>query len=121
MRTLESQEKGVGGEIQLTDAMARKIGGQPFHAVKFAGRRFDRGSKAGFIEATLSLALGARHHAASAGVTAGTALRLIVGQRLIAAAQKSFDRSLQSGDNALAILHGFAQSEGGRSVQAYAF
>lgn len=57
MRTLESQEKGLGGEIQLTDAMARKIGGQPFHAVKFAGRRFDRGSKAGFVEATLSLAL----------------------------------------------------------------
>ncbi len=57
MRTLESQEKGAGGEIQLTDAMAKMIGQQPFHAVTFAGRRFDCGSKTGFIEATLALAL----------------------------------------------------------------
>lgn len=57
MRTLESQEKGAGGEIQLTDAMGRMIGQQPFHAVKFDGRRFDCGSKTGFVEATLSLAL----------------------------------------------------------------
>lgn len=57
MRTLESQETGAGGEIQLTDAMARMIGQQPFHAVTFAGRRFDCGSKTGFVEATLSLAL----------------------------------------------------------------
>lgn len=57
MRTLETQEKGAGGEIQLTDAMARMIGTQPFHAVTFAGRRFDCGSKTGFVEATLALAL----------------------------------------------------------------
>ncbi len=57
MRTLENQEKGAGGEIQLTDAMARMIGTQPFHAVTFAGRRFDCGSKVGFVEATLALAL----------------------------------------------------------------
>jgi len=57
MRTLEKQEKGAGGEIQLTDAMARMIGSQPFHAVTFAGRRFDCGSKTGFVEATLALAL----------------------------------------------------------------
>jgi UTP--glucose-1-phosphate uridylyltransferase len=57
MRTLESQGKGAGGEIQLTDAMARMIGTQPFHAVTFAGRRYDCGSKAGFVEATLELAL----------------------------------------------------------------
>jgi UTP--glucose-1-phosphate uridylyltransferase len=57
MRTLENQEKGAGGEIQLTDAMARMIGHQPFHAVTFAGRRFDCGSKTGFVEATLALAL----------------------------------------------------------------
>src|SRR5690606_9508161 len=50
MRTLEDQEKGAGGEIQLTDAMARMIGDQPFHAVTFAGRRFDCGSKTGFVE-----------------------------------------------------------------------
>ena len=57
MRTLEAQEKGAGGEIQLTDAMAKMIGTQPFHAVTFAGRRFDCGSKTGFVEATLALAL----------------------------------------------------------------
>jgi len=57
MRTLERQEKGAGGEIQLTDAMARMIGDQPFHAVTFAGRRFDCGSKTGFVEATLAVAL----------------------------------------------------------------
>ncbi|MDN3646750.1 UTP--glucose-1-phosphate uridylyltransferase GalU [Pontixanthobacter aestiaquae] len=57
MRTLENQEKGAGGEIQLTDAMAKMIGTQPFNAVTFAGRRFDCGSKLGFVEATLALAL----------------------------------------------------------------
>jgi UTP--glucose-1-phosphate uridylyltransferase len=57
MRTLERQEKGAGGEIQLTDAMAQMIGMQPFHAVTFSGRRFDCGSKTGFVEATLALAL----------------------------------------------------------------
>ena len=57
MRTIEDQEKGSGGEIQLTDAMARMIGEQPFHAVTFAGRRFDCGSKTGFVEATLAIAL----------------------------------------------------------------
>ena len=57
MRTLENQGKGAGGEIQLTDAMARMIGQQPFHAVTFAGRRYDCGSKSGFVEATLELAL----------------------------------------------------------------
>jgi len=57
MRTLEGQEKGAGGEIQLTDAMARMIGEQPFHAVTFSGQRFDCGSKTGFVEATLALAL----------------------------------------------------------------
>ncbi len=57
MRVLENQGKGAGGEIQLTDAMAQMIGTQPFHAVTFAGRRFDCGSKLGFVEATLALAL----------------------------------------------------------------
>lgn len=57
MRTLETQGKGAGGEIQLTDAMARMIGQQPFHAVTFDGNRYDCGSKLGFVEATLALAL----------------------------------------------------------------
>ena len=57
MRVLEHQEKGAGGEIQLTDAMAQMIGSQPFHAVTFGGKRYDCGSKTGFIEATLAVAL----------------------------------------------------------------
>ena len=57
MRVLEAQEKGAGGEIQLTDAMAKMIGNQPFHAVTFDGKRYDCGSKTGFVEATLALAL----------------------------------------------------------------
>ncbi len=56
MRVLEDQEKGAGGEIQLTDAMARMIGDQPFHAVTFDGRRFDCGSKIGFAQANFALA-----------------------------------------------------------------
>ena len=57
MRTLETQGKGAGGEIQLTDAMAKMIGNQAFHAVTFEGNRYDCGSKTGFVEATLALAL----------------------------------------------------------------
>ena len=57
MRTIEGQEAGAGGEIQLTDAMARMIGTQPFHAVTFAGKRYDCSNKVGFIEATLAIAL----------------------------------------------------------------
>jgi UTP--glucose-1-phosphate uridylyltransferase len=57
MRVLEGQKAGASGEIQLTDAMARMIASQPFHAVTFAGQRFDCGSKAGMVEATLALAL----------------------------------------------------------------
>lgn len=57
MRVLEHQGKGAGGEIQLTDAMAKMIGTQPFHAVTFDGARYDCGSKVGFVQATLAIAL----------------------------------------------------------------
>jgi UTP--glucose-1-phosphate uridylyltransferase len=57
MDILGSQEEGAGGEIQLTDAMARMIGQQPFHGITFAGRRYDCGDKSGFVTATLALAL----------------------------------------------------------------
>ncbi len=57
MRVLETQGAGAGGEIQLTDAMAKMIGKQPFHAHIFDGRRFDCGSKTGFIQANLALAM----------------------------------------------------------------
>src|SRR5690242_20404729 len=58
MRALDAQEKGAGGEIQLTDAMARLIGTQPFHAYRFEGERYDCGSAAGFVIANLAMALG---------------------------------------------------------------
>jgi UTP--glucose-1-phosphate uridylyltransferase len=57
MRALDAQEKGAGGEIQLTDAMARLIGSQPFHAYRFEGERYDCGSAAGFVIANLAGAL----------------------------------------------------------------
>jgi UTP--glucose-1-phosphate uridylyltransferase len=56
-RELDRQEQGAGGEIQLTDAMARTIGRIPFHGLRFQGTRFDCGSKAGFLEANIAFAL----------------------------------------------------------------
>jgi UTP--glucose-1-phosphate uridylyltransferase len=58
MRALDAQETGAGGEIQLTDAMAKLIGEQPFHACLFEGERHDCGSAAGFVIANLAVALG---------------------------------------------------------------
>jgi UTP--glucose-1-phosphate uridylyltransferase len=54
---LAAQEPGAGGEIQLTDAMARMIGQGDFHGFRFDGTRFDCGDKAGFVQANISLAL----------------------------------------------------------------
>lgn len=54
---LETQERGAGGEIQLTDAMLRLSDGQDFFAFPFEGRTFDCGSKEGFIEANVAFAL----------------------------------------------------------------
>ncbi len=55
---LSRHEPGAGGEIQLTDAMAKLIGTSPFHGLHFEGERFDCGDKAGFIEANIAFALG---------------------------------------------------------------
>jgi len=57
MRALDAHEKGAGGEIQLTDAMAKMIGRQPFHGFTFEGERHDCGSAAGFVIANLALSL----------------------------------------------------------------
>jgi UTP--glucose-1-phosphate uridylyltransferase len=57
MRVLDARERGAGGEIQLTDAMAKLIGTQPFHAYRFEGERYDCGSAAGFVIANLAMAL----------------------------------------------------------------
>ncbi len=54
---LDRHQTGAGGEIQLTDAMARMIGPQPFHGLRFAGRRFDCGTRLGYLEATVACAM----------------------------------------------------------------
>jgi UTP--glucose-1-phosphate uridylyltransferase len=54
---LENQERGAGGEIQLTDAMIRLMKTEPFHAVRFDGAIYDCGSKLGFLTANLAYAL----------------------------------------------------------------
>ena len=56
MDLLATQEAGAGGEVQLTDAMAKLIGTQAFHGVTFDGERFDCGSKLGFAQANFALA-----------------------------------------------------------------
>jgi len=55
---LDEQKPGAGGEIQLTDAMARLIGRQPFHGYAFEGRRYDCGDKLGYLEAIVAMAAG---------------------------------------------------------------
>ncbi len=54
---LDRHDTGAGGEIQLTDAMARQIGKAPFHGLRFEGHRFDCGDKVGFLEANIAFAL----------------------------------------------------------------
>ncbi len=54
---LASQNRGAGGEIQLTDAMIELAKKQPFYGLKFEGQSFDCGSKIGFLAANLAYAL----------------------------------------------------------------
>jgi len=54
---LSAQEKGAGGEIQLTDAMLALLKRQPFYALRYEGRTFDCGSKVGFLTANVAYAL----------------------------------------------------------------
>ncbi|MFO1032909.1 MAG: UTP--glucose-1-phosphate uridylyltransferase GalU [Hyphomicrobiales bacterium] len=54
---IERQEPGAGGEIQITDAMIRLMGNQPFHGLKFHGTTYDCGDKVGFLAANVAMAL----------------------------------------------------------------
>ena len=54
---LERGLKGAGNEIQLTDALASRLGKSPFHGYRFEGKRFDCGDKVGFFEAQIAFAL----------------------------------------------------------------
>jgi UTP--glucose-1-phosphate uridylyltransferase len=55
--SIRQQPRGVGGEIQLTDGIAALIGQQPVYAYQYDGKRYDCGSKQGFLQATVELAL----------------------------------------------------------------
>ena len=54
---LSAMERGAGGEVQLTDGMAKMIGNTPFHGLRYEGRRFDCGDKIGYLEAQIAFAL----------------------------------------------------------------
>jgi len=54
---LETQPRGAGGEIQLTDAMITLAKSRPFNAYRFGGRIFDTGTKLGFLTANIAYAL----------------------------------------------------------------
>ncbi len=56
-KELEAKHVGTGNEIQLTDSMARLIGRQAFHGLRYTGTRYDCGNKVGFIEANAAFAL----------------------------------------------------------------
>ncbi len=73
---LGRHETGAGGEIQLTDAMAKMIGSVPFHALRYAGRRYDCGSRFGFLEANVAVAL---HRADTMADTRALLERLLKG------------------------------------------
>ncbi|MBB2201718.1 UTP--glucose-1-phosphate uridylyltransferase GalU [Gluconacetobacter tumulisoli] len=57
MPHLAKLERGAGGEVQLTDAMAKVIGHVPFHGLRYEGRRFDCGNKIGFLEAQIAFSI----------------------------------------------------------------
>lgn len=54
---LSAFETGAGGEIQLTDSMAKLIGTQPFHGLRYEGTRYDCGSRLGFVAANIAYGL----------------------------------------------------------------
>ena len=54
---LEHIGRGAGGEIQLTDGIAALMADEPVYAYRFAGKRYDCGSKLGYLEATVEFAL----------------------------------------------------------------
>jgi UTP--glucose-1-phosphate uridylyltransferase len=58
LENLNDMKSGAGGEIQLTDAIAQEIGSAPgVHGLRFHGQRFDCGSKAGYLQATVAFGL----------------------------------------------------------------
>jgi UTP-glucose-1-phosphate uridylyltransferase len=68
-KLLEDQKPGAGNEIQLTDAMARLMQQQPFHALEYDGVTYDCGDKIGYLRATAAYALANKEHGAKAAET----------------------------------------------------
>ncbi|WIM13300.1 UTP--glucose-1-phosphate uridylyltransferase GalU [Enhydrobacter sp.] len=73
---LDRHETGAGGEIQLTDAMAKMIGSTPFHAMRYTGGRYDCGNRLGFLEANVAVAL---HRSDTSAETRALLARLLKG------------------------------------------
>ena len=73
-KLLAAQERGAGGEIQLTDAMVKLMADQPFHALEYDGTTYDCGDKVGLLRA--NIAFGLKHQ------TLGPAVRAMVGTLL---------------------------------------
>ena len=71
---LASQQAGAGGEIQLTDAMARLMNVQPFHALEYEGTTYDCGDKIGYLRAFSAYALANEEFGARAATTLKAAL-----------------------------------------------
>ena len=57
MNNLNDKQEGAGGEIQLTDAIARETAKGQVYGFRFRGQRYDCGSKAGFLQATVAFGL----------------------------------------------------------------
>lgn len=75
-KLLATQQVGAGGEIQLTDAMARLMSTQSFHALEYDGRTYDCGDKIGYLRATAAFALAHEE----LGGQAAQALRALLAQ-----------------------------------------
>ena len=54
---LDKKLTGAGNEIQLTDALSRTLGAVPFHGYRFEGKRYDCGTRVGFVEANVAFGL----------------------------------------------------------------
>jgi UTP--glucose-1-phosphate uridylyltransferase len=79
---LTDAKVGAGGEIQLTDAIRASLSTTPMHAVVLDGRRFDCGTKVGYIEANVALALERKDLDGDVEAAVRRALELHTGARI---------------------------------------
>ena len=79
---IASQPRGVGGEIQLTDGIAALLRREKVFAYRYEGKRYDCGSKEGFLQANVELALGHPDESPFVKVTQGKKFRIRFGQKV---------------------------------------